>query len=252
LRLALFESEETRRVSPQDTRDYRIFSERYRRNTDSNELETFERFYAARSLIENGLETYLDPLISGSNLASGTTVDACGVDSGSLTIVLCTMGRTDSSIRSILQQVNMSQNARAVILAPVPSNTRSIVELLPEAFESRKATVEGLGWFDDHLDRTLQETLRLIDILGNETRMRMLTPLFRKTGAKRDYRASINPKLVYQNLSVLLNAGILDEEAGAYELSELGKTVMAEFISFLEKTRKALDSASKTKEVKHD
>jgi hypothetical protein len=252
LRLALFESEETRRVSPQDTSDYRIFSERYRRTTDSNELETFERFYAARSLIENGLETYLDPLISGSDLASGTTVDACGVDNDSLTIVLCTMGRKDSSIRSILQQVNKSQNARAVILAPVPSNTRTIVELMPEASESRKATVEALGWFDDHLDRTLQETLRLIDLLGNETRMRMLTPLFRKTGAKRDYRASINPKLVYQNLSVLLDAGILDEEAGAYELSELGKTVMAEFISFLEKTRKALDSASKAKGVKHD
>jgi len=252
LRLALFESEETRRVSPQDTRDYRIFSERYRRSIDSNELETFERFYAARSLIENGLDTYLDPLVSESDLASGTTVDACGVDNDSLTIVLCTVRRTDSSIQRILQQVNKSQNARAMIIAPVPSNRRTIIELLPEAFESRKATVEPLGWFDDHLDRTLQETLRLIDLLGNETRMRMLTPLFSRTGAKRDYRASINPKLVYQNLSVLLDAGILDEDGGGYELSELGKTVMAEFIAFLEKTRKAMDSTSKTKEVKHD
>jgi hypothetical protein len=252
VRLALFESEETRRISPQDTRDYRVFSERYRRDIDSNELETFERFYAARSLIESGLETYLDPLVSESDLASGTIVDACGVDNGSLTVVLCTVGRTDSSIQRILQQVNKSQNARAVILAPVPSNSRTIMKLMPEAFESRKASVEALGWFDDHLDRTLQETLRLIDLLGNETRIRMLTPLFRKTGAKRDYRTSINPKLVYQNLSALLDAGILDEDGGAYELSELGKTVMAEFIAFLEKTRKAVDSASKTKEVKHD
>lgn len=76
--------------------------------------------------------------------------------------------------------------------------------------------------------------------------MRMLVPLFRKAGAKKDYRAKINPKLVYQNLSVLLEAGLVDEfDEGTYELSEPGKSILAEFITFLDKARKTLDSIGK-------
>ncbi len=74
--------------------------------------------------------------------------------------------------------------------------------------------------------------------------MRMLTPLFRKTSAKREHRAVINPKLGYKNLSVLLGAGLVDEHEGNCELSRLGKTILAEFPTFLEKTGKTLDSSS--------
>lgn len=245
VKLALLVSKQTRKVSPQDMRDYQIFSERYRRVADVNELETFERFYAARSLIENGLDTYLDPLVAESDPASGIAVDVCGVGKDSLTIVFCETGRMSASLPSILQLVYRSENAQAVILAPAAMNTQSIEKLMPAAFQSRKVTIQPLGWFEDHLDAALQDTLRLIDLLGNETRMRMLTPLFRKTSAKRDYRASINPKLVYQNLSAFLDAGLVDEQNGSYELSELGKTILAEFITFLEKTRKAVDSVQR-------
>src|SRR5439155_18850368 len=45
---------------------------------------------------------------------------------------------------------------------------------------------------------------------------------------------------------------LLDESIeGAYELSQFGKTVLAEFITFLEKTRKTLNE-SRTREVKND
>ncbi len=78
----------------------------------------------------------------------------------------------------------------------------------------------------------------------------MLAPLFMKTAAKREYRAMINPKLVYENLSVLQHAGLVDEvQDGTYDLSELGKTVVADFIAFLEKTRRTLGAISKQKEV---
>jgi len=214
-----------------------------------NELETFERFFAARSLIERGLETYLDPLVTESDQASGIAVDACGVGDGSLTIIFCEAGRLKPSLSSILRLVFRSQNAQAVILASAAMKAEAIEKLMPAAFRSRKVTIEHLGWFEDHLDSALQDTLRLIDLLGNETRMRMLTPLFRKTSAKRDYRTSINPKLVYRNLSAFLDAGLVGEEDGSYELSELGKTIVAEFITFLEKTRKAVDEVSKKKEV---
>jgi len=112
--------------------------------------------------------------------------------------------------------------------------------------------MEVLGWFGDTFQETFRETLGLIELLGNETRMRMLAPLLERSGAKRDYRTRINPKLVYHNISALSDAGLLDENIeGAYELSQFGKTVFAEFITFLEKTRKTLDE-SRTREVKND
>ncbi len=165
----------------------------------------------------------------------------------SLTLRLCGSGRLDPSLHRTLQMAYTSQNVRAVILAPMALNTQVIEELLPGEFQSGKIAVEPLAWFDDHLDKTLQETLRLIDFLGNETRMRMLTLLFRKTSGKREYRALINPKLVYKNLLVLLEVGLVDEHEGSYELSGLGKTILAEFITFLEKTRKGLGFGFKRK-----
>ena len=110
--------------------------------------------------------------------------------------------------------------------------------------------VETLGWFEDTLEQTLQQTLRTIELLVNETRMRMLAPLLQKSALKREFRARINPKLVYHNLTALSEAGIVDEPVeGTYELSQLGKTVLPEFIAFLEKTRKTLDDY-RHKEVK--
>jgi len=49
---------------------------------------------------------------------------------------------------------------------------------------------------------------------------------------------------VYKTLSVLLGACLVDEHEGNYELSRLGKTILAEFLTLLEKTRKTLDSSS--------
>src|SRR5207245_4885564 len=105
-----------------------------------------------------------------------------------------------------------------------------------------KLQIETLGWFEDTLERTLQQTLRTIELLVNETRMRMLAPMLQKSALKRDFRARINPKLVYHNLTALSEAGIVDEPVeGTYELSQLGKTVLPEFITCLEKPRNTLD-----------
>ena len=250
MKLKLFESEHTRKLYPEDLRDYRTFSEHYPLGNEAKEIQVFERFYAARFLLEKGLQAYMDPIIGDAEGTSGITVDTCGVRGESLTLVLCETGRTNPSLTLILNMVSVSQNARAVILAPMTLNTKVFEDLLPSAFQNGKIAVETMGWFDDHLDRTLRETLSLIGLLGNETRMRMLTPLFRKTSGKREYRTTINPKLVYKNLSVLLEARLVNEHEGGYELSVLGKDILAEFITFLEKTRRALDLDSKDEEVR--
>lgn len=245
MKLKLVECKETRRLSPRDILDYRTFSQRYGKKGRSNELEVFERFHAANALIRDGFETYLDALVSDSRERFTIMADTCGSKEGFLTVVFCETGTPEPSLPASLEKISRSQNGRAVVLAPFDLDLGALEQTIPNIFESGKVSLESLGWFGDHLDKTLQQTLRLIDLLGNETRMRMLAPLFRRSSAKREYRAMINPKLVYQNLSALLDAGLVDETSdGTYELSEMGRTIMAEFISFLEKTRRTMDSIS--------
>ncbi len=244
--LKLFESDKTRRVSAEEVRDYQTFGEHHHNPRTSQELQTFEKFYAARSLLERGLEVFLDPEIGREDGTEKIQVDACGTNNRFLTIFLCETTSTDPSITNALKLVSEADNARVVILAPTSFDTSTIETIASKAFDNGTVSFEHLGWFDQRFDETLQETLRLVDLLGNETRMRMLTPLFRRTSDKRDYRATINPKLVYKNLEVLLQARLLDENESGYELSELGKTVLAEFITFLEKTRKTLNTRTRS------
>jgi DNA-binding transcriptional ArsR family regulator len=137
-----------------------------------------------------------------------------------------------------------------LILSPEEISPDLIEEEVPGGLDMGKLQIETLGWFEDTLERTLQQTLRTIELMVNETRMRMLAPLLQKSALTRDFRARINPKLVYHNLTALLEAGIVDEPVeGTFELSQLGKTVLPEFIAFLEKTRKTLDDY-RNKEVK--
>jgi hypothetical protein len=252
LMLKMTKSGHPQKVTGVQVQDYRIFRNQFATEPNTSELRRFEHFYAARSLLGRGMETYLNAVVSDIGGTSRVTVDACGITGGSITVVCCEGEEADPSLGNVLELVNRSENAQAIILAPPSLNSTSLEERLPEAFHSGKIVVESLGWFQDQLDHTLRETLRLVDLLGNETRIRMLTPLFRKTSGAREYRATINPKLVYQNLPILLEARMVRETEGNYELSELGKTILAEFITFLEKTRKALNQATTQEEVKHE
>jgi hypothetical protein len=243
---------ETQRVSLQDILDYRTFARRHQTPAGNNELKQFERFHAARHLISQEMETFLDAQLSPNDHSRTMIVDVCGVKNGALTAVFCQTAGIDEPLAKSIETISKSQNTNAIILLPRELDQPTLMEPVRNALERGKATMEVLGWFGDTLEETFRETLGLIELLGNETRMRMLAPLLERSGAKRDYRTRINPKLVYHNISALSNAGLLDENIeGAYELSQFGKTIFAEFITFLEKTRKTLDE-SRTREVKND
>ena len=251
MKMRLVQPEAAKRVSPRETLDYAAFTQNHRQPNETNELHVFEKFYAARSLVVDGFETYTDAAVSESAQRPTIRADAVGRKDEALTLVFCEAGEARNIGDETLSRIGRSDNARAVILVPTGLDF-DVPNFDPGQFNPGKIVVEPLGWFGDQLDQTLQETFRLIDVLGNETRMRMLAPLFRKTGAKKEYRTSINPKLVYKNLETFLETGLIDEmEGGNYELSQLGKSIMADFIAFLERTRRTLDSASKAKEVKN-
>ena len=249
--LQLIPSKTTEHVSPQDILDYETFNRKHLSRLGGNELKQFERFHASRHLISQDMETYLEAKIGSADNGDQMTVDVCGLKERNLTAVFCQTGEL-SPLAGSIATINKSRNANAIVILPRQLDRHSMGPQLRAAIDNGKATIEVLGWFNDSFEETFRETLSLIELLGNETRMRMLAPLLEKSGAKRDYRTRINPKLVYHNISALSVAGLLDENnEGTYDLSQFGKTVLAEFITFLEKTRKALDD-SRVREVNDD
>jgi len=205
---------------------------------------------ASRMLLSNGFDTYLNPVMRRDDDNSTIVADLCGIKKEEIIVAFCSASLPEETVWNSIRLISQSQNARSLILSPEEIAPDLIEEEAPGALNRGKVQVETLGWFDDTLEQTLQQTLRTVELLVNETRMRMLAPLLQKSALKREFRARINPKLVYHNLTALSEAGIVDEPVeGTYELSQLGKTVLPEFIAFLEKTRKTLDDY-KHKEVK--
>jgi len=242
MNLRLSNEDEARRVEPRSALDYETFSNRFGDSASDRELEVFQKYIAARSLMSKGFDTYLDPSLEGDDDRSSMEADVCGVKKDEIIVVFCSASLPEESVWSRIRLISQSQNARSLIFSPEEIPPDLIEEQAPGAVGTGKLQIETLGWFEDTLERTLQQTLRTIELLVNETRMRMLAPMLQKSALKRDFRARINPKLVYHNLTALSEAGIVDEPVeGTYELSQLGRTVLPEFIAFLEKTRKTLD-----------
>jgi len=248
--LKLVEHPLTRRVTPQSVLDYDIFSKSFHGPTDVREMNLFERFITATRFIRQGYETYLDPFFKSDPEPSSLHADACGIGENEIIVAFCTVGFPDSQVWNAIRRVSESENATALIVSSEEVDLETVEEEAPGAMTKGKVKLETLGWFDDTLEKTLRETLRTIELLVNETRMRMLTPLLQKSALKKEFRARINPKLVYHNIDALSRAGLLEEPVeGTYELSHLGKTVLSDFIAFLERTRRTLDE-QRNEEVK--
>jgi DNA-binding transcriptional ArsR family regulator len=250
LKLHIDRKQHGRRVFGQSIMDYRAFMNQFYHSATAEGIGPFEKFIAARSLIQEGLDTYLDPVITADDGVTSFRADACGIDEDTLVAAFCAVGIPNDEQWDGIRQVNASENGIALIISRSDVGPKLVEQQVPGALPRGKVRLETLRWFEDTFESTLQETLRTIELLSNETRMRMLAPLLQKSALKKDFRAKINPKLVYSNLTVLSQAGLVDEPVeGTYELSELGKTVMADFIAFLERTRKTLD-VHKSEEVK--
>lgn len=219
------------------------FRDAFGSETDS-ELHTLEKFHAARSMIQRGLQdTFVSPTLR-TIPRTGRAVDAdvCGVDHGNLSLVFCETDLVNEKLLRSLKLVEAAENANATLLFPSGIDTSEISERFPAAIRSRKFEVERLPWRERSIDRTFREALEIIDLLGNETRVRMLVPLLESPHGKRQYRAEINPKLVYENVTSLLTHRLIDElDDDTYGLSRTGRQIFCEYMAFLERVRRVLE-----------
>jgi hypothetical protein len=242
MNLVLVQRPAPKRVSPQSVLDYETFARRFHEAEDIRGLKLFEQFITASRLIREGYDTYLDPVFKLGINSPSFQADAGGIKEDEILVAFCTTTEPDEKQWNAVEQVSESENASALIVTAHGVDSDTIEEKVPGAIDKGKIEVETLGWFDDTLEETLRQTLHTIELMVNETRMRMLAPLLQKSALKKEFRARINPKLVYHNIAELSKAGILDEPSeGTYELSRMGETVLAEFLMFLERTRRTLD-----------
>ncbi len=223
---------------------YDAFRRRFGNEESESELHLAERFHAARILFERGNEhVYMASQLRTEGVSDPppTTIvaDLCGVNRDDLTPVFCETSPPTDRLLEKLRLVEKATNARALLMYPFSASLRH----LPWAkAEYGKLDVARVPWLDEQIDKSFQEVIEMVELLANQTRVRMLTPLLEKTFRKRDYRRVINPKLLYENLANLLESGIIDEaEDESYRLTQFGSDLFGEYLSFLERVRRVIE-----------
>ncbi len=228
--------------------NYTAFREDFRMQEDESELHLLEKFHAARVLSKNGdVDTFVEPVLYDSEKHSHRfTSDLVGIEGAILTAVFCETKQPSESLLKDLGVVDEAENSKAVVVYPSKVNSNQISSYFPEAVDSGKFVIEHLNWRDRGLERAFREALELMDLLCNETRVKMLLPLLEHPQGKKNFREGINPKLIYENVPLLRAHKLIDELSDdLYDLTPIGKTILGEYLAFVEKVRDLLERADK-------
>jgi len=219
------------------------------RTEDESELHLLEKFHAARLLSQTGdIDTFMEPVLYDPGRQSRRlTADLAGAESGNLTAVFCeTQQPPSESLMKDLEVVDESENSKAVVVYPFKVDSGSLDAKFPDAMESGKVVIEHLNWRDRALEKAFRNVLEVMDILCNETRVKMLLPLLERPQGKKNYREEINPKLIYENVPLLRTHKLIDELSDdLYDLTPMGKTILCEYLAFVEKVRHLIERGEK-------
>lgn len=243
MRLA-FDMPNPAELTPRDIMDYGAFRRRFGKSGITPELRLAERFHAAKMLFERGNEhVYVEVLLKTVGGLQGhltkITADLCGTSGDELTLVFCERSPPNDELLEKLRVVERVTNARALVLYPFSASAPRP----PWAdTEYKKLDVARVPWLGEQIDDAFRNVIEMVELLANQTRVRMLTPLLERGFRKRDYRRVINPKLLYENLANLLESGIINEaEDESYRLTQFGSDLLGEYLAFLERVRRVIE-----------
>jgi hypothetical protein len=231
--------------------NYSAFREDFRTEEDETELHLLEKFHAARSLSHNGdIDTFIDAVVYDTAKHSRRLVaDVVGVDEGKLTTVFCETEPPGDDLIRDLELVDGAENSTAVVVYPYKVDADSLDAKFGNSVDTGKLVIEHLNWRDRGLERAFREALALMDLLCNETRVKMLLPLLEHPQGKKHFREGINPKLIYENVPLLRTHKMIDELSDdLYDLTPMGKTILCEYLAFVEKVRHLLEEGERKEE----
>jgi hypothetical protein len=248
MRLEVQSASRRRRVLPMHVVNYTAFREDFHTQEDESELHLLEKFHAARILSQKGdVETFVDPiLVDPDERSQKLTADLAGVEGDTVTAVFCETKPPDETLLRELEVVDNAENSRTVVVYPFKVNSESLGSKFPRALETGRLVIEHLNWRDRGLEKAFRQTLELMDLLCNETRVKMLLPLLEHPQGKKNFREEINPKLIYENVPLLRTHKLINELADdLYDLTPMGKTILGEYLAFVEKVRDLLEKAAR-------
>jgi hypothetical protein len=223
--------------------NYTAFRDDFHTKEDESELHLLEKFHAARFLSQDeDVDTFIDPVLYNPEKHSyRVTADLAGVEGGNLTAVFCETQPPEESLINDLELIEEAENSKALVVYPFKVDSGAIDSKFRNAVSSGKLMIEHLNWSDRSLERAFREALELTDLLCNETRVKMLLPLLQRPQGKRHFREGINPKLIYENVPLLRTHKLIDELSDdLYDLTPIGKTILCEYLAFVEKVRHLL------------
>ena len=249
MNLEVHPSAKNRRVLPMHVLDYEAFREDFRSEENESELHLLEKFHAARSLSKGaGVDAFVDAVLYDAERHERRLIaDLVGVREEELTAVFCETKPPDEALIKDLEVVEKAQNSKAVVMYPFKVNSETIDSKFHNAVNTGKFVIEHFNWRDKGLERAFREVLELMDVLTNETRVKMLLPLLEYPQGKRHFREEINPKLIYENVPLLRTHKLIDELSDdLYDLTPMGKMILCEYLSFIEKVRQLLEGNRRT------
>jgi len=228
--------------------DYRRFRDELSERGDS-ELLVLEKFYAARLLIDRGCtHVYVNPTYLPSpptTNRNGIPVDVGGLHDAGVILAFCETTPPTLALRNKLTPLATKTDVRTLLLYPFTVDATAIYAHLPPGSATR-CSIEHVPWLDDDVTYAFHDVIALLNLLSNETRVKMLLPLLHQTQRKREYRQRINPKLVYENIATLLNHNVLRElSTDEYTLTPIGKQVLGEYLTFLQRIKTMLKKSER-------
>jgi hypothetical protein len=202
-----------------------------------------EKFCAARLLIDKGCQQiFINAnlhLPHSEDALQNLPVDVCGTRDSEFILAFCNTSTPfiDQEKLTILASIH---NVKIVLLYPFTANPATIRHRIPQKWAD-KIIIEQIPWIDDEIEDAFQEAIEFINLLTNQTRVKMLIPLLKKTRSKGEYRLRINPKLVYENLDNLLERNLLHElSRNEYTLTPIGKQILGEYLTFSQRIKNTL------------
>jgi hypothetical protein len=242
MRLEILQPSKRSRVLPYHIVDYARFRSDFR-ETDETELHLLEKFHAARSLALGAPTDAFVGVVLGdpAKRERQFRVDVVGEGEDGVIAVFCETGPPSGELVRNLELIERADNSRAVLVYPYRVNVNPLLDQFADSIENGKIQLEQFAWGEHGLERTFRDALEIMDLFTNETRVRMLMPLLERPYGKRHFRSEINPKLVYENLSSLLQHKLIGEtEDDLYNLTPVGNRLLCEYLAFVERVRHML------------
>lgn len=222
--------------------NYQAFKEAFTRQNES-EIRLLEKFCTARLLIDKGCQqVFINANLhvpQTKNVLRNLPIDVCGTRDGEFVLAFCNTTKPfiDREKLALLASIH---NVKIVLLYPFTANPTTIRHHIPQQYAD-KIIIEQIPWIDDEIEDAFQEAIEFINLLTNQTRVKMLIPLLKQTRSKGEYRLRINPKLVYENLDNLLERNLLHElSRNEYTLTPIGKQILGEYLTFIQRIKNTL------------